>query len=39
MTIRVDKDFYRDVKVHIANKGITLKDYLVGLMKEDLNKK
>lgn len=37
ITIRVDEELHRKIKIKIANEGKTLKDYLVDLVKEDLN--
>lgn len=36
ITIKVEEDFYRDIKIRIAQEGITLKDYILDLIKEDL---
>lgn len=38
ITIRVDEDLRKDVKVKIANDGVSLKDYIVGLILQDLGK-
>lgn len=35
---KVDDEFYKEIKVRIAKKGITLKEYVVNLIKEDLEK-
>lgn len=37
ISIRVKEDFYKDIKIRIAKEGITLKDYILNLIKEDLN--
>lgn len=37
ITIRIDEELHRKIKIKIANEGKTLKDYLVDLIKEDLN--
>ena len=37
ITIKVEEDFYKDIKIRIAKEGITLKDYILNLIKEDLN--
>lgn len=39
ITIRINEDFYKKIKVHIAEKGISLKEYLVSLIETDLSKK
>jgi len=36
ISIRVSEDFYRDIKIRIAQESITLKDYILNLIKEDL---
>ncbi len=36
ITIRIDDELHRDIKINIAHKGISLKDYIVGLIKADL---
>ena len=36
--IRVDEDFYKKIKIRIAEDGITLKEYILKLIEEDLNK-
>lgn len=36
ITIRIDDELHKDIKVNIAKKGISLKDYVVGLIKSDL---
>lgn len=38
ITIRVDEELHKKIKVKIANEGVTLKDYLVDLIKKDLEK-
>lgn len=35
---KVDENFYKQIKVKIALEGITLKDYIIKLIKEDLEK-
>lgn len=35
---KVDDDLYRQIKVKIAQDGKTLRDYIVELIKKDLNK-
>ena len=39
ITIRINEEFYKKIKVHIAEKGIGLKEYLVALIEADLSKK
>ncbi|AND84277.1 toxin-antitoxin system HicB family antitoxin [Clostridium tyrobutyricum] len=36
ITIRIDDNLHKDIKINIAKKGISLKDYIVGLIKKDL---
>ena len=36
LAFRVDENFHRDLKVKLAQKGITLKDYVIGLIESDL---
>lgn len=36
ITIRIDEELHRNIKIKIAKEGKTLKDYLVDLVKEDL---
>ena len=36
LCIRVDEEFYRKIKVRIAQEGKTLKEYLVELIEKDL---
>lgn len=36
ITIRIDEELHKDIKVHIAKKGMSLKDYLLELIKKDL---
>lgn len=37
ITIRIDENLHKDIKVNIAKKGISLKDYIVQLIAKDLN--
>lgn len=37
ITIRIDDELHKKIKVAIAQKGITLKDYIVQLVENDLN--
>lgn len=36
ITLRIDEKLHKDIKINIAKKGITLKDYVIGLIKKDL---
>lgn len=36
ITIRIDDKLHRDIKINIAQKEISLKDYLVRLIEKDL---
>lgn len=36
LAFRIDEEFHRDLKVMLAEKGITLKAYVLGLIKNDL---
>lgn len=36
---KVDEGFYREIKIKIAKEGKTLKDYVIELIKQDLEKK
>ena len=36
IVLRVDPDFHQKVKIHVAMEGITLQDYIVGLIEKDL---
>jgi predicted DNA binding CopG/RHH family protein len=38
ITIRVEEDLHKQVKHRIIEKDMTLKDYLVDLIKKDLKK-
>jgi len=38
ITIRVDEELHKDVKMLIAKRGIKLKEYLLELIKDDLAK-
>ena len=39
ITIRIDESLHKDIKIHIAQESISLKDYLVKLIEEDLHGK
>lgn len=36
LAFRVEEELHRRLKVKLANEGITLKDYVIGLIKSDL---
>lgn len=36
ITIRIDADLHKQIKMHIAEKEISLKDFIVDLIKKDL---
>ncbi len=36
LAFRVEEELHRTLKVKLANEGITLKDYVIGLIKSDL---
>ncbi|MGL5087552.1 MAG: toxin-antitoxin system HicB family antitoxin [Clostridium sp.] len=38
ITIRVSEDLHKEIKIEIAQKGISLKDYVLGLIEKDLEK-
>lgn len=38
ITIRVPEDFHRQVKVKSASEGLSVKDYLIKLVEEDLKR-
>lgn len=37
ITIRVEESIYKNVKIKIAQEGITLKDYILRLINKDLS--
>lgn len=39
ITVEVDPEFYRDIKIEIAKRNITLKEYITTLIETDLKKK
>lgn len=39
ITIRINEDFYKKIKIHIAEKGVSLKEYLISLIEADLSPK
>ena len=38
INFKVDEELYRIIKVEVARRGITLKDYVIGLIVADLKK-
>ena len=38
LAIRIDNDLHREIKIHLAKKGISLKDYITALIQQDLDK-
>lgn len=38
INFKVDEEFYKKIKVKIALQGVTLKDYVIKLIKQDLEK-
>ena len=38
ITISVNPDFHEKIKIHAIKKGLNLQDYILGLIKEDMNK-
>lgn len=37
--LRVDPDFHRQIKLYVTMNNTTLQDYIVGLIKKDLEQK
>ncbi len=37
ITIRLDEELHKQIKIKIAHEGGSLKDYILGLVKKDLN--
>lgn len=37
-SINFDKEFHKKLKIYCANCGISIKDYIVSLIKKDMNK-
>lgn len=37
--IKVDENFYKKIKIRIAEEGITLKEYILRLIEKDLNER
>ena len=38
IAIRVDEELFKKIKVRLADNGMTLKDYVISLIKEDLKR-
>ena len=38
INFKVDDELYRDVKIKVAKDGLTIKDYVISLIKADLEK-
>ena len=38
IVLRVDPDFHRQIKLHVTMNDTTLQDYIVELIKKDLEK-
>ena len=36
---KVSEDFFKQIKIKIATEGITLKEYIIALIKKDLETK
>lgn len=36
INFKVDEELYKQIKVHVAKEGITLKDYVLRLIQKDL---
>jgi predicted DNA binding CopG/RHH family protein len=36
INFKIPEDFYKQIKIHVVMSGVTLKDYIVGLMRADL---
>lgn len=39
INIKVNEDFYKQIKIKIATEGITMKDYIIKLIQKDLKQK
>jgi len=39
INFKVDDELYRRIKIHVAQEGKTLKEYVIELIKKDLEKK
>lgn len=38
INFKVDEEFYKEIKIKVAKEGITLKGYVIDLIKKDLEK-
>lgn len=38
LAIRIDDELQREVKIHLAKRGLSLKDYITNLIQDDLVK-
>ena len=38
INFKVDENFYKKVKIKVATEGITIKDYIIKLVEQDLEK-
>ena len=38
IVVRVDNEFHRQLKIHLATKNITLQNYVTDLIRKDLEK-
>lgn len=38
IAIRVDEELFKKIKVQLADNGMTMKDYIISLIEEDLKK-
>ncbi len=38
LAIRIDDELQKEVKIHLAKNGISLKDYITNLIQDDLAK-
>jgi len=39
INIKVNEELYKKVKIKVATEDITIKDYIIKLIQQDLNKK
>lgn len=39
IVLRVDQDFHQQVKLHVTMNNTTLQEYIVGLIKKDMEEK
>lgn len=37
IAIRIDEEFHKKIKIKLAENGLTLKDYILGLIEKDIN--